>query len=342
MTREGIRIEISYYTRGGRCAESRVSLRDHTNFTQTEQTLKQGLFSQKSPGSPTNCHPHAPVLGGPGRFWELLERWEAGYGAVGMDSESASAPLLMGDAPELNASPVRSAQLRSHAQHPGTPPRVAPPSQVARSPGGTPMAVISPKQRSPVGRLGSLDAVRGMTVCLMIFVDNVGDWLPHVNHSPWDDVTLADFVMPFFLFMVGCSMALSFSKYNGSIARTFAFWQFKSLAPAAHPPRLTDFVRHCSVVLFGNSVTYKIIWRTVKLFIIGVATQGADLWGGGGFDMSNIRIPGILQRIAWVRPCFETQRYKSFAYPPYRTPTSSALLALTGGLGCRPTLSSLS
>eukprot|EP01043_Picozoa_sp_COSAG02_P013349 COSAG02_NODE_532_length_20668_cov_28.281832_11_plen_73_part_00 len=48
-------------------------------------------------------------------------------------------------------------------------------------------------------------------------------------------------------------------------------------------------------------MTYKIIWRTVKLFAIGVATQGADLWGGGGFDMSNIRIPGILQRIAWVR-----------------------------------------
>ena len=66
------------------------------------------------------------------------------------------------------------------------------------------MAVISPKQRSPVGRLGSLDAVRGMTVCLMIFVDNVGDWLPSVDHSPWDDITLADFVMPFFLFMVGC------------------------------------------------------------------------------------------------------------------------------------------
>ena len=81
------------------------------------------------------------------------------------------------------------------------------------------MAVISPKQRSPVGRLGSLDAVRGMTVCLMIFVDNVGDWLPSVDHSPWDDITLADFVMPFFLFMVGCSMSLSFSKYNGSIAR---------------------------------------------------------------------------------------------------------------------------
>ncbi len=206
-----------------------------------------------------------------------------------MNSEGSSAPLLMGEAPDLNASPARS-QLRSHAQHLGTPPRVAPPGQVARSPGGTPMAVISPKQRSPVGRLGSLDAVRGMTVCLMIFVDNVGDWFPGVDHSPWDDITLADFVMPYFLFMVGCSMSLSFSKYNGSIARTC----FTSIDPCVCFC-LTSWRRPCE-----DSVTYKIIWRTVKLFIIGVATQGADLWGGGGFDMSNIRIPGILQRIAWV------------------------------------------
>ena len=29
----------------------------------------------------------------------------------------------------------------------------------------------------------------------MIFVDNTGGWLQgKVNHSPWDDVTFADFV----------------------------------------------------------------------------------------------------------------------------------------------------
>lgn len=214
-----------------------------------------------------------------------------------MASDSLSTPLVLGEPPELQASPTRASQQRSHAQHPGTPPRVGPPGQAARSPGGTPMASISPKQRSPVGRLASLDAVRGMTVCLMLFVDNVGEWLIHVDHSPWDFVTLADFVMPFFLFMVGCSMSLSFSKYNGSIARAFL-----PCSPARVARRLLARQPLSLTAEPGRTaVTYKIIGRTIKLFVIGVATQGADLWGGGGFDMSNIRIPGILQRIAWVR-----------------------------------------
>ena len=42
---------------------------------------------------------------------------------------------------------------------------------------------------------------------LMIFVDNVGGWFQGwIDHSPWDVVHLADFVMPLFLFMVGVSM----------------------------------------------------------------------------------------------------------------------------------------
>lgn len=43
----------------------------------------------------------------------------------------------------------------------------------------------------------------------MIFVDNLGSWFPKINHSPWDYVTLADFVMPFFLFMVGHCLRIS-------------------------------------------------------------------------------------------------------------------------------------
>lgn len=185
-------------------------------------------------------------------------------------SSGLAAPLIIGGEPET---PQRSRPYE-YPQQAGTPPRVGPPGQVSRSPGGTPTPTptnISPKQRSAAGRLSSLDAVRGMTVCVMLFVDNVGGWIGSgdslpVGHSAWDDITLADFVMPFFLFMVGCSMSLSFSKYNGS----------------------------------SRTLTYKIIGRTAKLFLIGVATQGADLWGGGGFNMSFIRVPGILQRIAWA------------------------------------------
>lgn len=44
----------------------------------------------------------------------------------------------------------------------------------------------------------------------MILVDDVGGILPAINHSPWNGLTLADFVMPFFLFIVGVSLALTY------------------------------------------------------------------------------------------------------------------------------------
>jgi len=45
---------------------------------------------------------------------------------------------------------------------------------------------------------------------LMILVDDVGGLVPAINHSPWNNVTIADFVMPFFLFMVGVSLTLAY------------------------------------------------------------------------------------------------------------------------------------
>lgn len=45
---------------------------------------------------------------------------------------------------------------------------------------------------------------------LMILVDDAGGAFPSINHSPWFGITLADFVMPFFLFLVGVSISLAF------------------------------------------------------------------------------------------------------------------------------------
>ena len=55
-------------------------------------------------------------------------------------------------------------------------------------------------------RLVSLDMQRGLTIGLMVFADEIGDAYPHLNHSPWNTTTFADYVMPWFLFMVGTSM----------------------------------------------------------------------------------------------------------------------------------------
>ena len=60
-------------------------------------------------------------------------------------------------------------------------------------------------------RFASVDALRGITVAAMLLVNNPGDW-GHVYapllHSEWNGCTPTDLVFPFFLFIVGVSIAL--------------------------------------------------------------------------------------------------------------------------------------
>lgn len=61
-------------------------------------------------------------------------------------------------------------------------------------------------------RLASVDALRGCTVALMLLVNDPGDW-EHVywplEHAQWNGCTPTDLVFPFFLFVVGVSIALA-------------------------------------------------------------------------------------------------------------------------------------
>lgn len=63
-----------------------------------------------------------------------------------------------------------------------------------------------------VRRLASVDALRGCTVALMLLVNDPGDW-GHVywplEHAAWNGCTPTDLVFPFFLFVVGVSIALA-------------------------------------------------------------------------------------------------------------------------------------
>ncbi|KAL7094172.1 hypothetical protein ACP275_11G085200 [Erythranthe tilingii] len=142
-------------------------------------------------------------------------------------------------------------------------------NQSSSSSSSSPSHRLRPKASStqPSSRLVSLDVFRGLTVVLMIIVDDAGGILPSINHSPWNGLTLADFVMPFFLFMVGVSLGLVYKNM---------------------PCRAT--------------ASKKAIFRTVKFLILGVFLQGGYFHGINnltyGVDMGQIRWMGILQRIA--------------------------------------------
>jgi predicted acyltransferase len=116
-----------------------------------------------------------------------------------------------------------------------------------------------------VERLGSLDAFRGFAIASMLLVNNPGDW-NHVYaplaHAEWSGWTFTDMVFPFFLLAVGVSMALSVDRH----------------ARAGANPR--ELMR-------------KLAGRAVVIFLVGLALNAFP-----AFDLSTLRIPGVLQRIA--------------------------------------------
>src|SRR6202041_2678284 len=76
-------------------------------------------------------------------------------------------------------------------------------------------------------RIVSLDVFRGATIAAMILVNDPGSWshiYPPLEHAEWNGWTPTDLIFPFFLFIVGVSLTLSFAS---RIAR--------GLAPGALP-----------------------------------------------------------------------------------------------------------
>lgn len=122
------------------------------------------------------------------------------------------------------------------------------------------------KPRKPK-RVASLDIFRGLTVALMILVDDAGGEWPMIGHAPWNGCNLADFVMPFFLFIVGMAIPLALKRIPDRFA-----------------------------------AIKKVILRTLKLLFWGLLLQGGYSHAPDklsyGVDMKMIRWCGILQRIA--------------------------------------------
>ena len=64
-------------------------------------------------------------------------------------------------------------------------------------------------------RIVSLDVFRGITIAAMIFVNIIpqNESVPYfLHHAKWTGIYLADLVFPFFLFIVGVSMAYAFAS----------------------------------------------------------------------------------------------------------------------------------
>lgn len=131
--------------------------------------------------------------------------------------------------------------------------------------------VPSPPPNKRAQRIVGLDIFRGLTMAVMLIVDYNGNAIASIDHAHWNGIHLADFVMPFFLFISGVSMSISIKVPPGSTA-------LKTLG--------------------------RVWYRALKLFIVGLAVQGgfyginAEGYTYVNIDLATIRIMGILQRIA--------------------------------------------
>src|SRR5271168_4678517 len=76
-------------------------------------------------------------------------------------------------------------------------------------------------------RVLSIDILRGLTIALMILVNEPGDWAhvyPQLDHAAWNGFTCTDLVFPNFLFLVGASIIFSLESRiaRGESKRTLA------------------------------------------------------------------------------------------------------------------------
>jgi predicted acyltransferase len=118
---------------------------------------------------------------------------------------------------------------------------------------------------TPRHRLMSLDVTRGLAVASMILVVSAGSWdyrYAPLLHADWYGWTLADMIFPLFLFTAGIAILFSFSV-------------------------------HLSKGVSRGDLAWKALRRAAAIFIIGLVLNALP-----SFDLKNLRIPGILQRIA--------------------------------------------
>lgn len=142
-------------------------------------------------------------------------------------------------------------------------------TQPTLAPGGQPrVGTIGakanlPPEYTPVRRLLSLDALRGLTIAFMIMVNNNGGpgaWA-QMKHADWNGLTATDLVFPTFLLVVGVSIVFAFE------------------ARLARGATRAQLVRHTAI-------------RAGVLILFGVIVNNFP-----HFHLAHLRFYGVLQRI---------------------------------------------
>ncbi|MBI5463566.1 MAG: DUF5009 domain-containing protein [Ignavibacteriales bacterium] len=172
-------------------------------------------------------------------------------------------------------------------------------------------------------RLVSLDIFRGATIAGMMLVNNPGEW-GHIYapwaHAKWDGWTYTDTIFPFFLWIVGVAMMLSFAKRlergadKGELAR-HVIWRaaviFYLGLFLAGVPQLSLFFLWIAALAYvllqlrkvfaprsGEEPQPKSRGYIFAAVGVGLAALPFIVPLMHTEELNAIRIPGVLQRIA--------------------------------------------
>lgn len=138
----------------------------------------------------------------------------------------------------------------------------------------------TPAAKKSSNRLLALDVLRGITIAGMITVNNPGSW-SHIyaplRHAAWNGCTPTDLVFPFFIFVMGVAMYISYRKYEFTLTwRTFGKLLYRML------------------MIFLVAYSLSLISRLLRGIYADDFAEYMKGW------LPNLRILGVFPRLALV------------------------------------------
>lgn len=205
------------------------------------------------------------------------------------------------------------------------------------------------------GRILSIDAFRGITILVMIFVNSVSgvsgipSWMQHAL-GPEDRMTFVDVVFPAFLFIVGMSIPFAI---NSRLAKGDSFWQLQqhiawrtlglwvlgifmvnaeelNASATGMSTALWALLFYACAILVWNVYTFQqrwIGWALKGIGLLGLLVLGIIYRGGDGTARLSPQWWGILGLIGWA------YLYACIIYQLFKGNAGGIMLMIAGCIG---------
>lgn len=166
-------------------------------------------------------------------------------------------------------------------------------------------------------RIISLDVLRGITIMMMVLVNNPGSWgniFAPLEHAEWNGCTPTDLVFPFFIFILGAAIPLAivtkvlnqqtFIKILTRSLRIICLGMFLSFFGKIELFDLEGYYLLLSKLIITGIVAYLLLGnfeQKVKFYLVLTVFSIFIFLAFSGIEAyHDVRLPGVLQRIGVV------------------------------------------